>query len=437
MKKILYNIIMCAVLALTSCSKEELPTVGGQNPDDSYTFNIGIEEPDYAPQTRARVTMGRYLMEMYEGSLSATPVKMENTNGVFNVELKKGVDYVCLFWADGGAADYDATNLKAVKQTDETKTGTAAYCASVTVNSKTFDGAIKLRRAVAELSFIDKNGLNEASNALKITYPYASTTLNVGNGTVTYAAGTAVRTITGITPPAQATDAFTTDFVLAPKEAEKLMGLKFQLNTEAEITIAETAVQANFRTKITGEYWKDVPIVGSYYYDDTTFSTEYDTKGGTRTCIGIVFVVNADGKSGKIVSLDEYSEAWGPSFETGATSETDGAANTTRVLTLGSYTANKDQYPIFKWCEEKRNSGVNWYIPAKDELLELINAKDAVNPSLATCSDSSNQIDPMKSPGSYCSSTESSDANVYYYIFMGFRDVTKSNKGNTRAISVF
>ncbi|MEG0900156.1 MAG: DUF1566 domain-containing protein [Oscillospiraceae bacterium] len=78
MKKILY--IMCTVAAFASCSKESLPTTSGQNLDGSYTFNISIEKPDYAPQTRA-IAMGRYMLEMYEGHLTAAPVKMENANG--------------------------------------------------------------------------------------------------------------------------------------------------------------------------------------------------------------------------------------------------------------------------------------------------------------------------------------------------------------------
>lgn len=390
MKKILY--IICAIFALTACNKEELITPDGQNPDGSYTFNIGIEEPDYvvgsAPKTRAEVKMTRYLLEMYEGNLSATPVKMESTDGVFKVELKKGVDYVCLFWADGGAAAYDATSLKAVKQTDETKTGTAAYCAGVTVNSKTFNGAVTLKRAVAELSFIDKNGLTDASNTLKITYPYASATLNVSDGTVTYAAGTAVRTITSITPPAQATDAFTTDFILAPKEAGKLAELKFQLNTEEEKTIAETAVQANFRTKITGEYQlKPSYKVGDIYPNATA-------------PIGVVFWIDETDASynstdktsakGKIVGLDEPEAnwnggtnnagtlTWGPNpSTTNAKDELIGLVNMNAVKTAGSGTFTA--YPAFAWVHSKNHADTDyssspkgvWYLPAAKELRQL------------------------------------------------------------------
>lgn len=291
MKKILY--ILCAMLAFASCSKEGLPkTEDCQNIDGSYTFNLGIEESDYAPKTRAAVTIGRYMLEMYEGDLTATPTKQSNTTGVFTVEMKKNTDYVCLFWADNGT-DYTVTNLKAVRQTTETALGTAAYFAKETVNSKTFNGAVTLKRAVAELSFIDKNGLTEATNSLKIIYPYASATFNLADGTVTHATGSTVRTIANIAPPTDKSTAFATDFVLAPTASGVMQGLKLQLNTEAEKTIAEITIQANYRTKITGEYQpKPTPLaVGDFYMSDGTWLPGATTLTAEQqaACIGIVY----------------------------------------------------------------------------------------------------------------------------------------------------
>lgn len=252
MKKILY--IIGVMLALASCTDEEKAV--REEGVTRQKFNVAIGESDDTPATRATVAMNRYLLEMYEGNLSAEPQKMSSTNGTFDVVMKKGVDYICFFWADNGTEAYDADNLKAVKQKDETKPGTAAYFANVTVNSNHFDGTVTLHRAVAELSFIDKNGLIETNNRLKITYPYASATMNLGDGTVTYGTGSTVeRIIEDITPSTSPTDdAFATDFILAPVTEGRLAGLKLQLNEEEEKTIAETVVRANYRTKITGEY---------------------------------------------------------------------------------------------------------------------------------------------------------------------------------------
>lgn len=250
MKKILY--IIGVLLALASCTEEDAAV----QPQEmtTQTFSVAISEPDYAPQTRLSVTMNRYLLEMYESNLSATPDKYESTYGTFSVAMKKGVDYICLFWADDGAEDYDATNLQAVKQATATKPGKEAYYTCVTLNSNNLPSRwIVLRRAVAELSFINTKELTEADNTLKITYP--SAVMNLGTGTVVYRTGSpVVHTLTGITPPASSADPFAADFILAPAEAGKLTGLKLQLNSGEEKTIPEAAVQANYQTRITGEY---------------------------------------------------------------------------------------------------------------------------------------------------------------------------------------
>lgn len=257
MKKILY--IIGVLLALASCTEEE--TAMQEQGVTEQTFSVAISEPDYAPQTRATVTMSRYLLEMYEGGINGNPMNMvESDDGTFNVTMKKGVDYLCLFWADEGADAYNAYNMPIVFQKDETKPGTAAYWARVTVNSNNFNGNITLKRAVAELSFIDKKGLTEADNTLKITYPYARAVMDLSDGTVGYGKGSpVVHTLTGITPPSSPADAFATDFILAPAEAGKLTGLKLQLNSEEEKTIAEAVIQANYKTKITGEYEAPLP----------------------------------------------------------------------------------------------------------------------------------------------------------------------------------
>lgn len=252
MKKILY--IIGVLLALASCTEEDAAV----QPQEviTRTFSVAISEPDYAPQTRLSVTMNRYLLEMYEGNLSATPDKYESTYGTFSVAMKKGVDYICLFWADDGAEDYDATNLQAVKQATATKPGKEAFYTCVTLNSNNLPSKqIVLRHAVAELSFINTKELTGADNTLKITYPYASAVMNLGTGTVDYRTGSpVVHTLTGIEPPASSDARFAYDFILAPAKAGKLTGLKLQLNSGEEKTIPEAAVQANYQTRITGEY---------------------------------------------------------------------------------------------------------------------------------------------------------------------------------------
>lgn len=271
MKKILY--IIGVLLAFASCTDEE--TAVQEQGVTEQTFSVAISEPDYAPQTRAAVKMNRYMLEMYEGDLNGDIVFMESTDGTFKVTMKKGVDYLCLFWADEGADAYDASSLQRVCQKDDTKPGTAAYWARVTVNSNNFNGNITLKRAVAELSFIDKKGLTEANNTLKITYPYAKALLDLSDGTVGYAIGApVVHTLTGITQPQSADEAFASDFILAPAEAGKLTGLKLQLNNEEEKTIGEAVFQANYKTKIIGEYEAPLPSMNFTINTDPNNSSD-------------------------------------------------------------------------------------------------------------------------------------------------------------------
>ncbi len=103
--------------------------------------------------------------------------------------------------------------------------------------------------------------------------------------------------------------------------------------------------------------------VGDYYND------------GTKE--GVVFWVDATGKHGKIVSLTQTKLNWCTKAQydkeivVGATSKTDGKANTDKVMAR----ADSREYPAFVWC---RNMGKSWYLPAIDEL-ELLLLNDAVH----------------------------------------------------------
>lgn len=268
MKKILLYIGMTAML-LSACSKDEQSIEKGQNPDGTFTFNLALDVPDEEKAdgaaakvtTKATVTMARYLLEMYEGNLDATPVKMSNNTGIFNVKMKEDVDYICLFWADGGEADYTATDLKAVTQTTPTDLGKPAYYAKVTVNTTDFDGSVKLTRAVAEVQYIETDGFLEGNNALTVTYPITGTAFNVADGTVAnFGTGTEItRTFSAIAAK-NANDTIATDYLLAPATQTAMSNIKFQFNTEPEKTLLTTPLQANFKTNVKGKY-SSTPIV--------------------------------------------------------------------------------------------------------------------------------------------------------------------------------
>ncbi len=104
--------------------------------------------------------------------------------------------------------------------------------------------------------------------------------------------------------------------------------------------------------------------VGDYYY-------EYDK-------VGVVFEVSADGKHGKIVSMDSTSFLQWSSDKTererliGADSKTDGAYNMAVVKAIPGW---ETKYPAFKWCADL---GEGWYLPAIEEL-RVFTLNDAVH----------------------------------------------------------
>lgn len=260
MKKI--RSIICIALALTSCSNEETPSHNGADSGQRFTFDITLEDPaeDAGPaaaKTRGEIAVARYILEMYEGEIEGKLVeRKEQSKGSFEVTIKKGEDYMCLFWADNGPEDYNAESLKAVSQSSETNAGRIAYFASRKVNDKNFDANVRLIHAVAEISFVETVGFASTDNILEVHYPFASTQFNVWEGSVTRSAGSCRRRFPAI--GAIAADAcIATDYLLAPVEKETLKVLKFSLNSSQEKEVAMIPVRANFRTKITGKYTQD------------------------------------------------------------------------------------------------------------------------------------------------------------------------------------
>ena len=88
------------------------------------------------------------------------------------------------------------------------------------------------------------------------------------------------------------------------------------------------------------------------------------------------FVVKATdgGKHGLLMSLESSPKKWlsdkGAKFETNSFYEDDGAKN---MEAIAQYIAQSDNswedFPLFDWA---RSLGAGWYIPAKDELMDIV-----------------------------------------------------------------
>ena len=87
---------------------------------------------------------------------------------------------------------------------------------------------------------------------------------------------------------------------------------------------------------------------------------------------GVVFWVDETGKHGKIVSMDQAELQWCTDDEynkelTGvATDSSNGLNNLRSIMKIAAW---KEKYPAFAWCADH---GDGWYLPAIDELKELL-----------------------------------------------------------------
>lgn len=93
---------------------------------------------------------------------------------------------------------------------------------------------------------------------------------------------------------------------------------------------------------------------------------------------GVVFWVNKDGTSGKIVSLHSTKSAWcSESAHKVYTSHTEnGSINQEAIEQKYGW---EHKYPAFAWCKAQ---GKGWYLPAIEELQKIYRVKDVVNKQL-------------------------------------------------------
>lgn len=112
--------------------------------------------------------------------------------------------------------------------------------------------------------------------------------------------------------------------------------------------------------------------VGYYLFNDGTWEQGAIVPG--KTCVGYIYYVNADNRSGKAVSLDEqeqlmWSKALAPVPE--GTDVLDGMLNRSKITVLADWEEN---FPAEAWCVAKSDDRFEWYLPAVDELRQLFAA---------------------------------------------------------------
>ena len=283
---------------LASCSQnEELFTDKGNNTVQQVTFTLATDEK---PQTRATTDGMRYVVAVYDET-GTTEVKQETTfeNNSFTILLPPGT-YKCLFWADYGSTNYDATDLTSVKDLKSTKADANAEAFYASQSVKVSNGNqvnVTLNRAVAKVILRETDVLEPGSMTVTYSRPL---NFNVADGTTT---GTESDTktlsianeIQGTTDSPVEIGSF---YVLASADEANLNNFITKYNEE-EKTISNVPVQANYQTYITGKY--GAKVNQQFLIDvNTTWSTS-DKEGKFLKVNGDYTFVNESGRYNCIV----------------------------------------------------------------------------------------------------------------------------------------
>lgn len=283
---------------LASCSQnEELFSDKGNNTVQQVTFTLATDEK---PQTRATTDGLRYVVAVYDEA-GTTEVKQETTfeSNSFTILLPPGT-YKCLFWADYGSTNYDATDLTSVKELKSTEADANAEAFYANQSIKVSNGNqvnVTLNRAVAKVILRETDVLEPGSMTVTYSRPLS---FNVADGTTT---GTESDTktlsianeIQGTTDSPVEIGSF---YVLASADEANLDNFITKYNEE-EKTISNVPVQANYQTYITGKY--GAKVNQQFLIDvNTTWSTS-DKEGKLLNVNGDYTLVNKSGSYDCIV----------------------------------------------------------------------------------------------------------------------------------------
>ena len=267
MKKVIFWMLGIVAMFASCSQSEELLTEG--NNAKEVTFSLTA---DSQVQTRATGSL-RYLMAIYdESGENEVVATTEFGSSTFAVRLEPG-KYTCLFWADHGSGNYNASDLKKVVLQDGA-TEVEAFSAKqgITVT----DGGtvnVTLSRAVAKVVLKETDRLEAGS----ITVSYDG----FKGFDVSQQAGILPATLTQTLPIASVLTGSATaptevgSFLLLANPDERVLSdFRVQYNSEAEKTITNVPVQANYVTNINGKFSVNVAQQFSITIDDNWATPE-------------------------------------------------------------------------------------------------------------------------------------------------------------------
>ncbi|MGM9841341.1 MAG: hypothetical protein ACI31D_03970, partial [Candidatus Limisoma sp.] len=271
MKKVLSLMLVIATM-FASCSQSDELLIGG-NDAETVTFTLTA---DGVEQTRAGEAL-RYVMAIYdETETNVVLAETEFATSSFAVRLDPG-NYTCLFWADYGSENYDAANLKSVAPKDDATNAEAFFAKQSITVAEGGAVSVTLHRAVAKIVLKETDRLEPGS--VTMTYDgYKGFDVSAGNA-INEATFTRVFTIASAVEASVASPAEVGNVLMLANPAERvLQDFKVKYNDEAEKTITNVPVQANYVTNINGKYSVNVAQQFTIIVDDTwaTPENEYD-----------------------------------------------------------------------------------------------------------------------------------------------------------------
>lgn len=397
MKKMISTLVVAGAALLSSCGKEEMTNVmePGLQP---VTLSVSLGKMQTRANAGGDEEVTRCLVQVLddtgtpvEGYGTAQEMTGNQAGGYSKTVILDGEKtYTLLFWADRGEECYNAAQLNNVSKADGADaTKAIAYAAKVEWSAGSGrEITATLKHVVTKLTVRTTADVEGGTLRIDVpqTYPAYSVQTGKTDGEVTTLSYTetvadvaadndvcSVYALVGDEPQSVTLnrndyeDEEVPNVPLAPNKHVILKGNVDEIGGRLTVTMSAT---------IDPEWGGESEIelhpkakVGDYFYADGTWRTAY-INIPSNPCIGIVFAVNADGKSGKIVSLDETEKAWRTS-EGGVTNAFDKDDGEKNMKSVRSFSWAFESFPAFRWCHEREEGGLNWYLPAPHELQDL------------------------------------------------------------------
>lgn len=250
-----YLMALPLALMASACSSLDEPTDGHQGEDIIVTITAVTDNTP--PQSRAgtedisETTPTRYILE-YTDEHGAVN-RATSDDGSFNLELKYGEKYSCLFWADNGKG-YDASDLTAVTITAQPDM--AAYCGSTEIQAGVSANeayTITLVHAVARVDLIQKTHFAQTPTLLNVSVN-KSFSLDVASGATQLLAENVAYELSGIKKESAGKCIGTAYFIASQNEAA-LTTMTFSMEGEGTSNeMTSVPLRRNYVTKITGNF---------------------------------------------------------------------------------------------------------------------------------------------------------------------------------------